>query len=372
MSTNQSPVFCEIDLDAEGKHHGYLRLPHSVHRSAYGWIPIPITSIKNGEGPVVLLMAGNHGDEYEGQIALCSLSKEIAQQDINGQIILLPMANFPAAKAGMRTSPLDDGNLNRSFPGNPMGTPTQIIAHFIESELVKRADYLLDIHSGGSSLLYIPSALLTIDSDPSQHQANLALVRSIGFPQALLFEQSGMEYYSSSAAHRNDCVAITLEVAGGGSIDQAALKLLHRGLSRYLTHIGINIALSEDEGLDKDPTHTEESTIKSAITTGTFTHTPNAIENQDIEGNGETEFLSISTEASYCYAYGSGLFEPLVDLGDQVVEGQPAGFIHDPETPWKEPDQLYFRGEGKVVARRVPARVERGDCLFEIAGKAAS
>src|SRR5215475_879846 len=92
-----NPIRSEVDLDANGKHAGYLRLPHSVHRSAYGWLPIPIASIRNGAGPVVLLMAGNHGDEYEGQILVSELMREIGAEHVSGQLILLPAANAPAA-----------------------------------------------------------------------------------------------------------------------------------------------------------------------------------------------------------------------------------------------------------------------------------
>jgi hypothetical protein len=70
MARGQSRLAAEIDFDRNGKQHGFIRLPYSVHRSAYGWIPIPVASIKNGKGPRILLMAGNHGDEYEGQVAL--------------------------------------------------------------------------------------------------------------------------------------------------------------------------------------------------------------------------------------------------------------------------------------------------------------
>ena len=79
-SSHRNPIHCEIDLDAQGKHAGYLRLPHSVHRSAYGWLPIPIASIRNGDGPVALVMAGNHGDEYEGQIIVSQLMREIGSR----------------------------------------------------------------------------------------------------------------------------------------------------------------------------------------------------------------------------------------------------------------------------------------------------
>ena len=116
-----------------GKQHGFIRLPYSVHRSAYGWIPIPVASIKNGNGPRILLMAGNHGDEYEGQVALGKLIRSLEPAEVSGRIIILPSANFPAAMAGMRTSPLDEGNLNRSFPGDPYGGPTAQIADYISA-----------------------------------------------------------------------------------------------------------------------------------------------------------------------------------------------------------------------------------------------
>ena len=58
-----SRLSADIDLEGEGKATGFVRVPHSVHRSAYGWIPIPIVRLKNGDGPNVLMQAGNHGDE---------------------------------------------------------------------------------------------------------------------------------------------------------------------------------------------------------------------------------------------------------------------------------------------------------------------
>src|SRR6516164_6179488 len=132
MARSQSRLTAEIDFNRNGKQHGFIRLPYSVHRSAYGWIPIPVACIKNDAGPRILLMAGNHGDEYEGQVALGKLIRDLEPDEVSGRIIILPSANFPAAMAGMRTSPLDGGNLNRSFPGDPYGGPTEQIADYIE------------------------------------------------------------------------------------------------------------------------------------------------------------------------------------------------------------------------------------------------
>ena len=160
--TNESRITSEVDFTREGKHHGFLRLPHSVHRSAYGWIPIPVTSVKNGEGPRMLLMAGNHGDEYEGQVALAKLTRGLDPGAVRGQVIILPMANFPAAKAGLhryvqslraevRYEPLTvteldpgyiDTDMNRSVPNRPFVIPVErgaaIMARMIERGVGRR------------------------------------------------------------------------------------------------------------------------------------------------------------------------------------------------------------------------------------------
>ena len=71
MTRRLSP---EFDLFAvQGRKTGFIRIPHSVHRSAYGHIAWPVAVIAHGQGPTVLLMAGNHGDEYEGQAAFGQL-----------------------------------------------------------------------------------------------------------------------------------------------------------------------------------------------------------------------------------------------------------------------------------------------------------
>src|SRR4051812_46951152 len=172
-----SRISTDVDFDKDGKQVGYLRLPHSVHRSAYGHLAMPIAVIKNGKGPTLLTMSGNHGDEYEGQVANTKLIRRLEARNIKGRVIVLPAANFPAAMAGMRTSPIDEANLNRVFPGDRDGTPTMMIAHFIETVLFQMADVVLDIHSGGSSLLYLPSALVHASEDKKRMSRLLELLQ---------------------------------------------------------------------------------------------------------------------------------------------------------------------------------------------------
>ena len=326
----KSPVELEIDLNLDGWHQGYARVPHSVHRSAYGFIPVPIISIKNGEGPVVLLMAGNHGDEYEGQITLGKLARTLAVEQIRGQIIILPMANFPAAQAGLRTSPIDQGNLNRAFPGDPKGTPTEIIAHFIESELLARADYLLDIHSGGSSLYYHPTAMLSRSNNAEEQEKRLGLLNAIGMPKSLIHDSDIRGGYSSSAAARQNAIGMLLEIGGGGRITPSFLPQLETGIARYLDYVCIT-----------------QTNVES--------------------GDSPTRLYEMPTMNYYLHARSHGLFQPEVEIDQEINAGQLAGWIHHLDDPAKQPEKILFCHSATVIAFRVPALVQPGDCLFETA-----
>lgn len=325
----RSGLSADIDLYAEGKATGFVRVPHSVHRSAYGWIPVPIVRIRNGKGPSVLLVAGNHGDEWEGQIGLGNLIRHIEPEDIRGRLIILPSANFPAALEGRRTSPIDQGNLNRAFPGNAHGTITQQIAHWIEHELLPGFDYACDFHSGGSSLIYIPSALVAHHPEPAILEKTIGLAKAFGAPVTFISRAPGGDRAFTSAASRQGVVALTTELGGGGFVTPESLSVAEQGMRRVLAHVG----------LLQGPVPAPASTR-----------------------------LTESVGADYyVYASEGGLFEPLVELGEEVSACQPAGRIHFHHTPWRQPEVVAFQRSGLVICKRVPALCERGDCLFQLA-----
>jgi predicted deacylase len=323
-------VSTDIDMAAEGRQCGFLRLPHSVHRSAYGWLPVPIVQFRNGSGPQVLLLAGNHGDEYEGQVILCKLIRSLDVTELRGRLVILPMANFPAAEAGLRTSPIDGGNLNRSFPGNPDGSPTEVMAHFIEHILMPGMDAMLDLHSGGSSLHYLPTGLAALTGEAGRDRKVCNLLEAFGLPYGLVFGPNGEDRMSSSAAARQGLVSISTELGGSGTVSPDILEMAEAGLRRALIHLGCFT------GVAPPP-------------------------------SGRVRFLAVHGTPHYCYATEDGLFEPFVDLGETVEAGQPAGAIHFPETPWRAAEIVTFKASGLVVCKRVPARTRRGDCLYHLA-----
>lgn len=328
----RSRLIPEVDFDADGKQTGYVRLFHSVHASAYGFIPIPIVVIKNGAGPTALFVSGNHGDEYEGQVALANLAKSLDPATIKGRVIILPMANFPAAMAGRRTSPIDEGNLNRSFPGHPDGTVTQQIAYFIEHVLIPKADVVCDLHSGGSSLMYVPCALIKRAADAGRHAQQAALLTAFGAPLAYISgggNGTGTDSTLMGGAERAGKLAVGTELGGSGQVTPAALRIVERGLRNVLVHMGI---LAED---------------------------------MRIAGEA-TRFLEVGGPDYFVYAPDSGVFEPAVELGEMVQKGQLAGRIHFPETPWAPAVAFHFGHAGFVLCKRVPGRAMRGDCLFHL------
>ena len=118
-SRNSPGVRATVDFEKSGRQTGFIQVPLSVHDGAWGVIPIPIAVISNGRGPTLILEGGNHGDEYEGPIALGELIRELDPGAVSGRLISIPAINLPAVMAACRTSPLDDLNFNRAFPGNP-------------------------------------------------------------------------------------------------------------------------------------------------------------------------------------------------------------------------------------------------------------
>jgi len=152
-------VFSDIDWNAPGKQVGTLSLPHSPDDDAWGVIPFAAASIKNGDGPVVVVSGAVHGDEYEGPVVIGELLRQTRVQDVRGQLILLPGFNGPAMRAGRRTSPIDHLNLNRVFPGDDFGSPTQQIARYVADHIFTRADFYLDLHAGGRTLFILNSSV---------------------------------------------------------------------------------------------------------------------------------------------------------------------------------------------------------------------
>src|SRR5882672_11331679 len=166
-------IITSLDFDKPGKQQGFLQVPYSHNLGGWANVMVPITTVARGKGPTVLVLGGNHGDEYQGQIAIMKLARDLRPEQVTGRIILIPSLNLPAARAATRLSPLDGMNMNRAFPGQPEGAVTSQIAHYLTTVLFPMSDVVIDIHSGGRSMEFVPCSTMHLVADRTQRQKML-------------------------------------------------------------------------------------------------------------------------------------------------------------------------------------------------------
>lgn len=323
-----------MEWSAEGKQHGYLSVPYSSDDSAWGAVRVPITLIRNGVGPSVLFTGGNHGDEYEGPIALRKLANQLEAKDFRGSALMIPALNPPAVQRGTRVSPLDGVNMNRAFPGKRTGSVTEMICHYVATRLLPEVDAVVDLHSGGKTLNFLPFAAMHYLSDEQQYRQTRELLAAFDAPISLIIEELDTEGMFDGVVEETGKPFIFTELAGGGTNTPETIQIAERGVINVLRHYGIL-------------TGPELPVEKRASARTRMMATP--------DGN------------SYTISDETGLLEMLVNLGDEVEEGQLIGRIHSIEKTEVPPSLYYAHRSGTLIGRHYPGLARPGDCLAVIA-----
>ena len=317
-----------IPLDAEGVHHGFLKLPYSRDESAWGSVMIPITVIATGAGPTALLTGANHGDEYEGPIALQELAISLKPEDIQGRVIILPMMNTPAFVAGVRCSPIDHINMNRSFPGCVDGSATQKICHYIATELVPLADVVLDFHSGGRTLDFLPFAAAHILEDKRQEAACMSAMQAFNAPFSVrMLEIDNVGMFDTEVENQGK-VFVTTELGGAGTASAKSVAIARKGVRNLLIHSDI---------------------LKGTVEVG------------------ESVQLDMPDERCFVFCENAGLVEYMRDLGDRIEQGDVLARIWPRDRTGVAPTSCVARCSGILTARHVPGLIGMGDFVALIA-----
>jgi N-alpha-acetyl-L-2,4-diaminobutyrate deacetylase len=326
-----NPIVPTIDLDTDGVRHGFLRLPYSRDDSAWGSVMIPLTVVRNGRGPTALMTGANHGDEYEGPLALQELALTLDPAAVTGRVIIVPFMNYPAFRAGLRTSPIDRGNLNRSFPGRPDGTVTEKIADYFARTLLPEADIVLDIHSGGRTLDFVPFACIHRFPDSVLEARARAAMVAFSAPYSMILREIDAAGMYDTAAEDMGKVFVSTELGGGGTSTARSVAIARRGCHNLLVHAGI---LSGE--LDRNP----------------------------------SVMLDMPSADCFVFAEDDGLIEPRVDLGTRVGDGDELARLWPVDRTGRSP-QIYRAGmDGLLVARHFPGLIKPGDCLAVLAVEA--
>jgi N-alpha-acetyl-L-2,4-diaminobutyrate deacetylase len=326
----KSRIAIDVDFDREGRQASYLRAPLSSNTAGWGTIEIPIAVVKNGGGPTVLLTAGIHGDEYEGQIAIARLAQQLDPAEVTGRVIMLQAVNIPAALNGTRLSPIDDRDLNRCFPGDPRGSFSQMLAHFLDGIVLPHADISVDVHSAGHSFEAALSTNMHHLPDPAIRRRTLAAASAFGAPYNVVFWGVDEGATFTSCVERRGLLSLGTELGGWGRVSVEGVRIAERGIRNVLKHAGV---------------------LRGA---------PETVQR---DGSPGTRHMMVRDQSYFTFAPGNGLFEPRHHAGQAVAAGELAGFLHFIEDIDRPPVEVRYRRDGVLWMAAGPGRVRRGDAI---------
>lgn len=132
-------------------------------------------------GQRVVVSAGVHSREYVGIEALRRLAESLCPENIRGELHLIHAINYSGLiERSSDIIPADGKNLNREFPGDTDGSPTQRLAAHLEERVIRGADCIIDLHSGGGCEYLVPHVYFQSYAAPEVCARSEALARRVG------------------------------------------------------------------------------------------------------------------------------------------------------------------------------------------------
>lgn len=328
----------DLDLETPGRRDYLVSLEHD---SIWGEFLIPLTVMvgpqaKAGQGLVAF--GSNHGNEYEGPVVIKNLLREINIDDVLGRIILAPVLNVAAFRAGTRDSSADDGvNLNRAFVDQAGKTPslagiTHRIAAFVREFIWPQVHLVIDLHSGGEVARFAPCSSFHPLEDQQQSRQIEEAARWFGTPLVMIY-QNRTPGLLPSEAERLGKITIGTELGWGAAVSAEGVRWGRQGV------LATAIRFGQLRGQIAPIDHHAEGTQRK---------------------------VTIVDRACFVPAPYPGLYQPLMECGTHVKRGQTVGLLHDFNRVDEEPCPIQAGVEGLVVAQAWRARVEQGQHILVV------
>jgi N-alpha-acetyl-L-2,4-diaminobutyrate deacetylase len=330
LSAERSRVICTVDFDREGRQAAYLRAPLSRNTSGWGAVEIPIIVLKNGKGPTLLFTGGVHGDEYEGPIAISKHARTLDPGRLQGRVILMPAVNVPAVLADTRLSPADGRDINRCFPGDPRGTFSQMLAHWMDAVLLPHVDVSVDLHTAGHSMDAALSTNMHYIDDPAIRAETMRIAAAFGAPYNTVFWGVDESATFTSSVERQGKISVGTELGGWGRVNPEGVRIAERGILNVMKACGV---------MEGEPDTSQR------------------------DGSLGTRHMMVKDPGNFLFARATATYEAKHLAGANVKAGELAGLLHFVEDIDHEPLEVRYATSGVLWMGAGPGRVQRGDCL---------
>ena len=125
---------------------GFIQVPAGIDAATN----LPVIVINGAHpGPTMALVAGAHGTEYASIVALQKLARTLDPAALTGAVIVAPLLNIASfTQVVPHINPVDGKGMNRAYPGKPDGTQTERALHAVTTQVLQKADYVIDLHGG--------------------------------------------------------------------------------------------------------------------------------------------------------------------------------------------------------------------------------
>jgi predicted deacylase len=267
-------------------------------------------------GPVLLLMGGLHGDEINGIEIVRRIIENGHHIPQRGTVICIPIINIYGFINFSRNVP-DGKDVNRSFPGNKNGSLASRIAYYLMQDIIPKIDYGIDYHTGGADRDNYPQVRCLLD-DP----VNLELARAFYAPVTLHANYRPNSLRQSAAKQGKHI--IVYEGGESSRLNEYAIEHGIAGTIRMMNKIGIS----------------SEPFTKPGYKNQEFWH------------------------SSWIRARTSGIFQSLVNCGDEIHKNQQVGTITDPFGEYRV--QLKSHTAGRVISLNNDPVLHQGDAVMHI------
>jgi predicted deacylase len=327
-----------IDFARPGKRH-YRVAFHLDARWGYSLVPLTVingTRALEPEAappPGVAAFGGTHGNEYEGQVAVKRLCRDLDPADICGRVLLMPQLSETACTAHTRDSGADGVNMNRAFPGNPRGTLSYRIADFVKTRLFPLVRVVIDLHAGGREAIFPLCTSLHPIPDPEQYAETLRAAALFDTPFIYVYSRQMASGLLTDEAEDDGKITVGGEFGFAESTSPRGVRHACEGVRNVLKHYGL---------------------------------LPGAVTKIDPDRPGPPRLVRAPDLRDYIPCPRDGIWEPAVAPGADVRAGDLIGSLHDFAYHASEPIAVRAHRAGVVIALHFAAVCEKGTTLYVI------